>query len=119
MAAALKGKSGEVYNFGGRAERANIDVVKNILSLLGKNEGLIQFVADRKGHDFRYAMDCAKAERELGWRPELSFDEGLARTVKWCVDNREWLDFVRSDTYQEYYRKNYQQRESTRVREQT
>lgn len=86
----LKGEAGEAYNFGGNAEKRNIDVVKTLLSILGKPESLITFVEDRKGHDWRYAMDFSKATRELGWKPEVSFEEGLRQTVSWYVENQDW-----------------------------
>ncbi|HIT84337.1 MAG TPA: dTDP-glucose 4,6-dehydratase [Candidatus Ornithomonoglobus intestinigallinarum] len=85
-----KGRAGEVYNIGGHNERANIDIVKNILKLLGKPESLITYVADRKGHDMRYAIDPSKIHDELGWKPETCFDDGLAKTVNWYLENRSW-----------------------------
>lgn len=105
------GKSGEVYNFGGKAERKNIDVVHGILKVLKKNSGdaekLIRYVEDRKGHDWRYAIDCAKAERELGWSPTVTFEKGLEKTVAWYVENRPWWEEVKSGAYKEFYEKNY------------
>ena len=93
-----RGRPGETYNIGGNAERANIDLVKAICALLdkalprkgGKYAELISFVKDRPGHDRRYAIDASKIARELGWRPREDFDSGLAKTVKWYVDNRAW-----------------------------
>ena len=85
-----KGRAGEVYNIGGHNERANIDIVKNILKLLGKPESLITYVADRKGHDMRYAIDPSKIHDELGWKPETCFDDGLAKTLNWYLENRSW-----------------------------
>lgn len=79
------GKNGEVYNIGGGNERKNLDVVKLILKLLGKSEKLIEFVTDRPGHDFRYAINYTKMTRELGWRPEVSFEEGMKRTIEWYL----------------------------------
>lgn len=93
-AAFIKGKSGEVYNFGGNSEKRNIDVVKNILSILGKPEKLITFVEDRLGHDWRYAMNSTKASKELGWTPEVSFEEGIKKTVDWYLNNQSWVDSV-------------------------
>jgi dTDP-glucose 4,6-dehydratase len=92
------GKIGETYNVGGRSERTNLDVVECICDLLdeispdttGARRKLISFVADRPGHDRRYAMDASKIERELGWRAEQSFESGLARTVHWFCENRTW-----------------------------
>ena len=81
-----EGKTGEIYNVGGNCERANIDIVKEILKILGKSEILIEYVADRKGHDLRYAIDSSKLETELGWTAQTDFDEGLKETVKWYRD---------------------------------
>ncbi len=85
-----KGRSGEVYNLGGKSERRNIDVVHEILKVLGKDESLLRYVEDRKGHDFRYAIDCSKAERELGWTPKINFEEGLRQTVDWYQTRQDW-----------------------------
>jgi len=85
-----KGRSGEVYNFGGAAERTNLKVVRGILGALDCPENLITFVEDRPGHDRRYAMDFTKATREMGWVPTRVFEEGLAETVRWYVENRGW-----------------------------
>jgi len=85
-----KGKVGEVYNIGGHNEKRNIDVVKAILKELNKDESLIEFVADRKGHDLRYAIDATKIEKELGWTPKISFDEGIKETIKWYLENESW-----------------------------
>jgi dTDP-glucose 4,6-dehydratase len=101
------GRLGERYNIGGNCERANLDVVRAICRLVaqatGRAEaeiaGLITFVADRAGHDFRYAMDNTKIRRELGWEPTVDFDEGLARTVAWYLDNPEWVRRVRTGEY--------------------
>lgn len=82
-----KGQSGEVYNFGGQAELANLDLAKKILKIMDRPESLIEFVEDRKGHDFRYAMNIAKAQKELGWSPRHHFDEALKLTVEWMVES--------------------------------
>jgi dTDP-glucose 4,6-dehydratase len=105
-AAFCKGVAGEVYNFGGRSERANIDVVKGILHRLQKPEQLITSVTDRPGHDRRYAIDCSKAERELGWTPQVSFEQGLDSTVQWYSSNAEWIENIISG---EYRRNRYNQ----------
>ncbi|MBI2605823.1 MAG: dTDP-glucose 4,6-dehydratase [Deltaproteobacteria bacterium] len=84
------GKKGEVYNFGGESERKNIDVVRAILAAMGKPDSLIRYVEDRKGHDWRYAIDCARARRELGWMPSVTFEKGIEKTVKWYLENRSW-----------------------------
>ena len=85
--------------FGGRSERYNIDVTRAILTLCGKPESLIRHVTDRLGHDRRYAVDSAKAEAELAWRPTVSFEEGLASTVEWYRANSGWVNRVRSGAY--------------------
>ena len=102
-----RGSIGQTYNFGGRSERANIEVVRSILRLLGKPESLIDHVADRPGHDRRYAINCDKAERELDWRPHVTFEEGLEKTIRWYLDNRQWVDEVRSGEYRSYYERQY------------
>jgi dTDP-glucose 4,6-dehydratase len=108
IAAVLRrGEPGEVYNFGGRAEMSNIGLTRRLLELLDRPESLIRFVPDRPGHDQRYAIDCSRAESELGWRPEVSFDEGLAATVQWYLENTEWVERVRSGVYREYYQQQY------------
>ncbi len=96
------GREGEIYNIGGHNEKKNIDVVKIILSLLGKSEELISFVTDRAGHDRRYAIDPSKIHAELGWLPETKFEEGIEYTVKWYLDNKEWMDDIKSGAYAEY-----------------
>jgi dTDP-glucose 4,6-dehydratase len=98
-AALRRGRPGEAYNFGGKSERYNIDVTRTILGLCGKPVSLIQYVTDRPGHDRRYAINCAKAESELGWRPTVAFDEGLAATVDWYQANETWVERVRSGAY--------------------
>ena len=98
-AALRRGRAGEVYNFGGKSERYNIDVTRAILKLCGKPESLIRYVTDRLGHDRRYAINCAKAEAELGWRPTVAFEEGLAATVAWYQTHTDWVDRVRSGAY--------------------
>jgi dTDP-glucose 4,6-dehydratase len=100
-AALRRGRAGEVYNFGGRSERYNMDVTRAVLRLTGKPEDLIRHVTDRLGHDRRYAVDCAKAEAELGWGQTVSFEQGLAETVQWYKANTRWIDRVRSGAYRE------------------
>jgi dTDP-glucose 4,6-dehydratase len=101
------GKSGEVYNVGGHNEKANIEIVKLILKELGKTESLIKYVKDRPGHDRRYAIDAGKIKTELGWEPEVMFDEGIRKTIQWYLANCEWLQKVRTGEYKEYYDKMY------------
>jgi dTDP-glucose 4,6-dehydratase len=106
-AAMERGRAGEVYNFGGNAERENIAVVKEILRHVGKGEDLIQYVKDRPGHDRRYAMDSSKARATLGWEPRHSFEAGLRSTVDWYLQNRSWWQRVRSGAYLAYYEQQY------------
>ena len=112
-----KGRIAETYNIGGFNEWKNIDLVRVLIRtvdrLLGRSEDedsdLITFVEDRKGHDLRYAIDSTKLQRELGWEPSLQFEEGLLKTVRWYLDNQDWLDNVTSGEYQNYYREMYRQ----------
>lgn len=105
-----KGKAGEIYNIGGHNERSNLDVVKTILANLGKSEDLITFVKDRPGHDRRYAIDPTKINKELGWSPTTSFDEGIKKTIKWYLENRKWWEDIISGEYKNYYEKMYADR---------
>ncbi len=100
------GAPGEIYNLGGGNERHNIDVTRAILRLLGKPESLIKYVADRPGHDRRYALNCAKAHA-LGWQPAHDFERGLAETVQWYVDNTWWWQPIKSGEFRAYYQKQY------------
>ncbi len=111
-----RGKIGDTYNIGGFNEWKNIDLIKIIIrtvdSSLGRNEGesdkLITHVADRAGHDFRYAIDSSKLKNELGWEPSLQFEEGIKKTVDWYLNNKEWTDSITSGDYKEYYKKMYE-----------
>lgn len=98
-----KGKIGEVYNIGGHNEMRNIDIVKLILSNLNKNENLITYVQDRKGHDRRYAIDPTKIHNELGWLPKTSFDDGIKQTIKWYLENSDWWESIIQGDYKNYY----------------
>lgn len=95
------GKEGEVYNLGGHSERTNLELVKTILKQLGKSEDLITFVADRKGHDLRYAIDSSKVERELGWKRTYTFENGIKETVDWYLNNQDWIENILSGEYKE------------------
>jgi dTDP-glucose 4,6-dehydratase len=107
LAAVEQGRPGEVYNFGGRSEKPNLDVVRTILRLVGRGDDLIKFVKDRPGHDRRYAIDCTKAERELGWTRLWTFDRGLEATIRWYQQNRPWWQRVKDGSYRDYYQKWY------------
>ncbi len=98
-----KGKVGEVYNVGGHNERTNLEVVQTILQALDKPESLITYVADRKGHDMRYAIDPQKLENELGWVPKYNFDTGIQQTIKWYLENESWWKNILSGDYQNYF----------------
>jgi len=110
-----KGKLNETYNIGGFNEWKNIDLIKVLVKvadkLLGRSEGssekLITYVTDRAGHDLRYAIDATKIKEELGWQPSLQFEEGIEKTIKWYLENKDWMDNVTSGNYQEYYKKMY------------
>ena len=113
-----EGKVAETYNIGGFNEWKNIDLIKVLIvtvdRLLGRTEGadddLITFVTDRKGHDMRYAIDSSKLKNELGWQPSLQFAEGIEKTVRWYLDNGQWLDNVTSGEYLRYYDDMYHNR---------
>jgi len=113
-----KGKVAETYNIGGFNEWKNIDLIKVLIKtvdrLLGRGEGedmnLITYVTDRAGHDMRYAIDSTKLQKELGWEPSLQFEEGIEKTVRWYLDNQEWMDNVTSGDYQKYYDDMYKNR---------
>ncbi len=98
-----QGRAGEVYNVGGRNEWANLDLVKRLLEILDKPESLIEFVKDRPGHDRRYAIVADKIRGELSWQPTFAFGDGLAQTVQWYLDNRNWWEKIRSGEYRAYY----------------
>lgn len=112
------GKIAETYNIGGFNEWKNIDIIKVVIStvdrLLGRKEGedlnLITYVTDRPGHDARYAIDSTKLQRELGWEPSLQFEEGIEKTVRWYLDNQEWMDNITSGEYEKYYDSMYKKR---------
>lgn len=102
-----KGQIGQVYNIGGHNEMRNIDIVKLICKALDKPERLITYVADRKGHDMRYAIDPAFIHEKLGWLPETKFEDGIQKTIQWYLDNRSWWEEIVSGEYQGYYERMY------------
>lgn len=112
------GKTGDTYNIGGFNEWKNIDLVKLLCKLMdekldkaaGTSEELITYVKDRPGHDRRYAIDATKINRELGWKPSVTFEEGLSQTIDWYLENTEWLKHVTSGEYQQYYAEQYSKR---------
>lgn len=112
------GKVSETYNIGGFNEWKNIDIIKVIIKTVdrmlgnpeGYSDGLITYVTDRLGHDMRYAIDSRKLQKELGWEPSLQFEEGIEKTVRWYLDNQEWMDNVTSGDYQKYYDSMYSKR---------
>jgi dTDP-glucose 4,6-dehydratase len=103
------GRPGEVYNIGGRSERTNLDLTHTLLDALGKPRSLIRYVPDRPGHDRRYAIDCAKIESELGWRPKYTLEQGLRETIRWYQENGDWIAGVRNGAYLQYYEQQYGQ----------
>lgn len=113
-----KGKSGESYNVGGLNEWTNIALVRHLCNImdnkLGRDKGvsaqLITYVKDREGHDMRYAIDASKLERELGWKPSITVEEGLEKTVDWYLQNQSWVDHIISGDYQDYYKQQYENR---------
>jgi dTDP-glucose 4,6-dehydratase len=107
------GKAGEVYNIGARQEKTNLEITRLILRMLGKDESLITYVADRPGHDRRYAIDPVKIESELSWKPEIRFEDGMRETVDWYLRNTAWVEHVKSGAYRSYYERMYGDRKRT------
>lgn len=105
-----QGVNGEVYNIGGNNERTNIEIVRTILKYLNKPESLIKFVADRPGHDRRYAIDASKIRQELGWNPKYNFNDGIKQTIEWYLNNEAWWQRIISGEYQDYYNQQYSNR---------
>jgi dTDP-glucose 4,6-dehydratase len=112
LAALERGRVGEIYNLGGVDIEENLSMARRLLRLLGKPDSLLSHVEDRPGHDRRYALNCEKAERELGWKPQIAFDEGLRQTVDWFKTNKAWLDSIRSGEYQTLYQTYYERNDS-------
>jgi dTDP-glucose 4,6-dehydratase len=106
-------KPGSTYNVSSGVSQPNLKVVRTILQFLGKPESLLQYVKDRPGHDRRYALDSSKIQRELGWSPTVSFEDGIRRTIEWYKGNSEWLDHARSGEYRNYYERHYNRRSET------
>lgn len=102
-----KGVAGEIYNIGGNNEKANIEIVKLIISTLSKSGNLIKYVKDRPGHDRRYAIDNTKITTQLGWKPAYTFEQGMKETIQWYLDNTKWIENVISGDYANYYDKMY------------
>ena len=102
-----RGRIGEVYNIGSRNEQHNIDVVRAILDALGKPHELIKYIEDRPGHDRRYAIDPTKSEAELGWKPRVKWEDGLAATITWYRENQVWVEHILTGEYREYYKEIY------------
>ncbi|MDQ0482442.1 dTDP-glucose 4,6-dehydratase [Guptibacillus hwajinpoensis] len=105
------GRAGEIYNVGGHNERTNNEIVELIVEKLGVSRELIKYVADRLGHDRRYAIDPTKLTDELGWNPKYTFDTGIEETIQWYIDNQEWWKNIKSGEYQNYYTKQYGEKE--------
>ena len=112
-AAWRNGHPGEIYNFGGGCELTNLDLTHRLLDALGKPKSLIRFVTDRPGHDLRYAIDSSKAQRELGWSPQIAFDDGLRETIAWYQSHGEWVAHIQSGAYRNYYSEQYGTRLAT------
>ena len=108
-----KGKTGTIYNVSAGTPQPNLKIVKTILEHLGKPETLMQYVKDRPGHDRRYALDSSKIRRELGWHPQVSFEDGIRRTIDWYRSNSLWLEHARSGEYRNYYDRHYTNRSET------
>ena len=106
-AALRRGRAGEIYNFGGNCELTNLDLTYSLLEALRKPRSLIKYIADRPGHDHRYAIDATKAKRELGWEPQVAFRDGLKQTVDWYLANQAWTARIKSGVYRSYYEQQY------------
>ena len=109
-AALRNGEPGEVYNFGGNSELQNLELTFKLLDAIGKPRTLIRHVADRAGHDFRYAIDTTRGEHELGWKPQIDFETGLRSTIDWYLANKDWAERIQSGQYRDYYETQYGKR---------
>jgi dTDP-glucose 4,6-dehydratase len=105
-----RGRPGQIYNIGGLDVEVNLSMARRVLEAMGKPETLLSFVADRPGHDHRYALDCTKIRRELGWEPLIPLEEGLRRTIQWYQSNSKWVATVRGGEYRTYYDRYYENR---------
>jgi dTDP-glucose 4,6-dehydratase len=108
-----KAKPASIYNVSSGVSQPNLKIVRTILQILGKPDSLIQYVKDRPGHDRRYALDSSRIQRELGWSPLVSFEDGIRKTIEWYCANSEWLDHARSGEYRNYYERHYDRRSET------
>jgi dTDP-glucose 4,6-dehydratase len=113
LAVLERGRIGEVYNIGGSHVEENLAMAQRLLRLTGKPEGLLRYVADRPGHDRRYALNSRKIESELGWKPEISLEDGVRQTIEWYKDNSKWVSDVRAGEYLSYYQKYYDDRDAS------
>jgi dTDP-glucose 4,6-dehydratase len=113
LAVLERGRVGEVYNIGGLEVEENLSIAKRLLKLMGRPESLLSYVKDRPGHDRRYALDCSKIEKELGWKPAIPLERGLQQTVDWYTQNSAWISAVRAGEYRSYYEKYYENRDSS------
>jgi dTDP-glucose 4,6-dehydratase len=113
LAVLERGRVGEVYNIGGLDIEENLSLARRLLRILHKPESLLSYVKDRPGHDRRYALDCKRVEKELGWKPAISLEEGLRETIDWYKSNGGWIDGVRAGEYRDYYKKYYDHRDSS------
>ena len=111
LAVLERGRIGEVYNIGGLDMEENLTMARRLLQAIGKPESLLSYVKDRPGHDRRYALACDKMERELGWKPAISLEEGLRQTIDWYRANTKWMAGVRGGEYLTYYEKYYENRD--------
>jgi dTDP-glucose 4,6-dehydratase len=113
LAVLERGRAGETYNIGGPDVEENLTMARRLLQIMGKPETLLSYVKDRPGHDRRYALNCEKIQRELGWQPAISLEDGLRQTIDWYKQNSEWVAGVRGGAYRSYYEMCYEKRDSS------